>query len=65
MGVYFGLREVMDDAQYMDKLGLSTGVRGKRFIIQGFGNVGSWAAHVGFPYKWLSCVLSDGATVYP
>eukprot|EP00297_Palpitomonas_bilix_P024251 CAMPEP_0113901500 /NCGR_PEP_ID=MMETSP0780_2-20120614/21283_1 /TAXON_ID=652834 /ORGANISM="Palpitomonas bilix" /LENGTH=489 /DNA_ID=CAMNT_0000894109 /DNA_START=24 /DNA_END=1489 /DNA_ORIENTATION=+ /assembly_acc=CAM_ASM_000599 len=44
LGVYYGLREVMDDKYYMDKLGFETGMKGKRFIIQGFGNVGSWAA---------------------
>jgi len=44
LGVYFGIREACDDEHDMAKLGLSTGVSGKRVIIQGFGNVGFHAA---------------------
>ncbi|RPD50699.1 MULTISPECIES: Glu/Leu/Phe/Val family dehydrogenase [Chitinophagaceae] len=40
LGVFYGLREVCNMPDVMQKLGLSTGVEGKRVIIQGLGNVG-------------------------
>jgi glutamate dehydrogenase (NAD(P)+) len=43
-GVYFGLREACADAEDMKALGLSTGVEGKRVVVQGFGNVGFHSA---------------------
>ena len=43
-GVYFGLREACADADDMKRLGLSTGLDGKRVVVQGFGNVGYHSA---------------------
>ena len=43
-GVAFALREAMCYAEDMKPLGLSTGVDGKRIVIQGLGNVGYHAA---------------------
>ena len=43
-GVYFGTREVVSVAEDMKALGLSTGLEGKRVVIQGLGNVGYFAA---------------------
>jgi glutamate dehydrogenase (NAD(P)+) len=43
-GVYFGLREACADADDMKALGLSTGIEGKRVVVQGFGNVGYHSA---------------------
>jgi glutamate dehydrogenase (NAD(P)+) len=43
-GVYIGLREACADADDMKALGLSTGVEGKRVVVQGFGNVGYHSA---------------------
>lgn len=43
-GVYFGTREVCSVAEDMKALGLSTGLQGKRVVIQGLGNVGYFAA---------------------
>ncbi len=43
-GVYFGLREACAIKKEMDRLGLSTGLDGKRVIIQGLGNVGYHSA---------------------
>ncbi|HEY0434208.1 MAG TPA: Glu/Leu/Phe/Val dehydrogenase [Chitinophagaceae bacterium] len=40
LGVFFGLREVCSMADVMKKLGMETGVEGKRIIVQGLGNVG-------------------------
>ncbi|MGJ1262698.1 Glu/Leu/Phe/Val family dehydrogenase [Sphingobacterium spiritivorum] len=44
LGVYFGVREACSFADDMEKLGLSTGIAGKRVIVQGLGNVGYHAA---------------------
>jgi glutamate dehydrogenase (NAD(P)+) len=44
LGVFFGLREVCNMPEVMDKLGLSTGVQGKRVVVQGLGNVGYHSA---------------------
>jgi glutamate dehydrogenase (NAD(P)+) len=40
MGVFFGIREVCNMPDVMEKLGLSTGVEGKTVVVQGLGNVG-------------------------
>lgn len=40
LGVFYGLREVCNMKAVMDKLGLTTGVEGKRVCVQGLGNVG-------------------------
>lgn len=44
LGVYYGVRELMTIKSFYDKLGLTHGLRDKTFVIQGFGNVGYWAA---------------------
>jgi len=44
LGVYYGIKEVCDVAEDMKKIGLTTGIEGKRVIIQGLGNVGYHAA---------------------
>ncbi|HKC37786.1 MAG TPA: Glu/Leu/Phe/Val dehydrogenase [Chitinophagaceae bacterium] len=44
LGVYYGIREVCKMEDIMKKLGLSTGIEGKRVIVQGLGNVGYHAA---------------------
>lgn len=43
-GVQFGIREAFRFKEDCDKLGLSTGLDGKRVAIQGFGNVGYHAS---------------------
>jgi glutamate dehydrogenase (NAD(P)+) len=43
-GVYFGLREACADRDDMKAVGLSTGLEGKRVVVQGFGNVGYHSA---------------------
>ncbi len=40
LGVFFGLREVCNMEAVMKRLGMSTGVKGKRVVVQGLGNVG-------------------------
>jgi len=43
-GVFFGAREACRVAEDMKALGLSPGIDGKRVVVQGLGNVGSFAA---------------------
>src|SRR5439155_19007795 len=43
-GVYYGVREVCSVGEDMKALGLSSGLSGKRVVIQGLGNVGYYAA---------------------
>ncbi|HET8572809.1 MAG TPA: Glu/Leu/Phe/Val dehydrogenase [Edaphocola sp.] len=44
LGVYYGIRETCNNAEDMKALGLTTGIAGKKIIVQGLGNVGSNAA---------------------
>ncbi len=44
LGVYFGTREAMSNAEDMKEIGLTPGLEGKRVIVQGLGNVGFYAA---------------------
>lgn len=44
LGVFYGVREICNMKDIMDKLGLTTGIEGKRVIVQGIGNVGYHAA---------------------
>ncbi|MBL0269979.1 MAG: Glu/Leu/Phe/Val dehydrogenase [Chitinophagaceae bacterium] len=44
LGVFFGLREVCNMPDVMDKLGMSIGVKDKRVVVQGLGNVGYHSA---------------------
>jgi glutamate dehydrogenase (NAD(P)+) len=43
-GVFFGVREVCSIAEDMKPLKLTTGIEGKRVVVQGLGNVGYHAA---------------------
>ncbi|MGE5748863.1 MAG: Glu/Leu/Phe/Val family dehydrogenase [Gemmatimonas sp.] len=43
-GVYFALRESVNDEEVMKPLGFKTGLAGKRVVVQGMGNVGYWTA---------------------
>ena len=44
LGVFYGVRELCNTIEDMKKLGLATGVEGKKVIVQGLGNVGYHAA---------------------
>lgn len=44
LGVYFGIRSALEEAEDMRTLGLRPGISGKRVVVQGFGNVGYHAA---------------------
>jgi glutamate dehydrogenase (NAD(P)+) len=43
-GVFFALREAVNDEEEMRPLRLKTGLAGKRVVVQGLGNVGYWTA---------------------
>ncbi len=43
-GLYFGVRETLNDLELMKKIGMAPGMEGKTVIVQGFGNVGYHAA---------------------
>ncbi|HEX8332286.1 MAG TPA: Glu/Leu/Phe/Val dehydrogenase [Segetibacter sp.] len=40
LGVYYGIREVCNMPDVMEKVGLTTGLAGKTVVVQGLGNVG-------------------------
>ncbi len=44
LGVFYGIREVCNMPEVMSKLGLTEGIKGKRVIVQGLGNVGYHSA---------------------
>ena len=44
LGVFFGVREVCNMQDQMQKLGLTTGIEGKTVVVQGLGNVGYHSA---------------------
>lgn len=44
LGVFYGLREVCNMKEVMDRLKMITGVEGKRVVVQGLGNVGYHSA---------------------
>lgn len=44
LGIFYGVREVCNMADIMERTGLPIGIAGKRVIVQGLGNVGYHAA---------------------
>jgi len=44
LGVYYAIRELLNTDTFYNKINVSKGIAGKTFVIQGFGNVGYWAA---------------------
>ena len=44
LGVFYGLREICNMPEIMERYGLTIGVEGKRVIVQGLGNVGYHSA---------------------
>ena len=45
LGVYYAVRELLKTESFLELVGDKTpGIEGKTFTIQGFGNVGFWAA---------------------
>lgn len=44
LGVYYAVRELVNTPSFYEKAKLTAGLKDKRFIVQGFGNVGYWAS---------------------
>ena len=44
LGLYFVTRQVLENSEMVKKLGITQGIKGKTFIVEGFGNVGYWAS---------------------
>jgi glutamate dehydrogenase (NAD(P)+) len=44
LGIFYGIREVVNVVEDMKKIGLPTGIAGKKVVVQGLGNVGYHAA---------------------
>ena len=44
LGVFYGIREVCNMKEEMGKIGLPTGIEGKKVVVQGLGNVGYHSA---------------------
>jgi glutamate dehydrogenase (NAD(P)+) len=67
LGVYFAVREFLKYQEVMDKTSIINGLLNAKIIIQGFGNVGSWAAHFFAEHgaKIVGIVEKDGAVYAP
>ena len=44
LGVYYATRQILNNTEMTNRLGITPGLRGKTFMVQGFGNVGYWAS---------------------
>lgn len=64
-GVFYGVREICSIAEDMKALGLTTGLAGKRVVIQGLGNVGYHAARFFKEHDAILIGLSEfGGAIY-
>jgi glutamate dehydrogenase (NAD(P)+) len=43
-GLFFGIREALSNTEDMKAMGMTTGIEGKKIIVQGLGNVGYYSA---------------------
>ena len=44
LGIFFGMRELLSNEKFIQQSKLAGGLKDKRVIIQGYGNVGYWTA---------------------
>lgn len=58
-GVVYALNEICSYADDMKKLGLTTGLKGKRVVVQGLGNVGYHAANIIKEYGALVIAIAE------
>jgi glutamate dehydrogenase (NAD(P)+) len=40
LGVFYSTKQILNNEEQLKRLGVEKGLKGKRFIVQGFGNVG-------------------------
>lgn len=45
LGVYYAIREMTSFKTFLKKVDLPKGIKGRTFVVQGFGAVGYWASH--------------------
>jgi len=66
-GLYYAVREACSNAEDMKALGLSTGLEGKRVVVQGLGNVGFHIAKFLYEAKAIIVAISEyeGAITNP
>jgi len=67
LGVFYATRDLLENEDLTKYLGVETGIKGKSFIVQGFGNVGYWAAHFIHHYggKIIGVSEFDGSMFNP
>jgi glutamate dehydrogenase (NAD(P)+) len=65
LGIFYCVREALSYADDVKRLGLTPGVKGKTAIVQGFGNVGSFASKFMHEagVKVIAVIEKDGAIV--
>lgn len=67
LGVFYALREIMQDPELCVSFGIAPGLKSKNYIIQGFGNVGYYASHYmsEFGAKLIGVAEHDGSIYNP
>lgn len=66
-GVYYGTNSFLNDTYFMKLINMQPGWKGKTFIVQGFGNVGSYASRyfTRAGAKCLGVLEADGGITNP
>jgi glutamate dehydrogenase/leucine dehydrogenase len=67
LGVFYTIREILEDYKYCAENGIEGGLKGKTFVIQGFGAVGYYASHFMHHYgaKLIGVAEYDGSIYNP
>jgi glutamate dehydrogenase/leucine dehydrogenase len=67
LGVYYSAKQILNNEEQLKKLNISQGLKGKKFIVQGYGNVGLWASRffVGDGAILVGVAEADGSFICP